>query len=150
MALKFIIEFNERRQIFTLDEFTKPFLEAVRNAVRQEVEWALSSRPVPNLAPLKELDPNRPVALSKARAAQALGVSVRTIDNCIAQQRIRVLRIGRRVLVPMDSIQPLSRTVRSKRAPAHDSDAGVCLACLTEVSHQLVRVARGIKAVGVF
>jgi len=30
---------------------------------------------------------------------------VRTIDNCIAQQKIRVLRIGRRVLIPMNSIE---------------------------------------------
>jgi hypothetical protein len=53
----------------------------------------------------KTRGPNRPVALSKAKATHALGVSVRTIDNCIAQKGIRVMRIGRRVLVPMHSIE---------------------------------------------
>ena len=86
-----------------------PLLDAVRNAVRQEVDRALSSRPLPSPQPVKESESNRPVTLSKAKAAQALGVSVRTIDNCISQKRIRVLRIGRRVLVPMDSIQAALR-----------------------------------------
>lgn len=105
MAVKFILEFNEHRQIFTLEELFKPLLEAVRTTVRQEVERSFSSRPLPSTQPVKESESTRPVALSKVKAAQALGVSVRTIDNCIAQKRIRVMRIGRRVLVPMDSIQ---------------------------------------------
>ncbi len=109
MAVKFIIEFDEDHQFFTLEELTRPLLDAVRNAVRQEVDRVLSSRPLLSPQPAKDTDSNRPLALSKAKAAQALGVSVRTIDNCISQKRIRVLRIGRRVLVPMDSIQAALR-----------------------------------------
>jgi excisionase family DNA binding protein len=74
-----------------------------------EVARALSSRPLQSPQPAKESETNRPVVLSKAKAAQALGVSVRTIDNFISQNRIRVLRTGRRVLVPMDSIQAALR-----------------------------------------
>jgi excisionase family DNA binding protein len=109
MTVKFIIELNDQRQVFSLDELTKSFLEAIQRVVRQEVERVLVSRTIPSPQHPKASEPNRPVALSKAKAAQALGVSVRTIDNCISQQKIRVLRIGRRVLVPMNSIEAVLR-----------------------------------------
>ena len=103
MALRVILEVNEHRHVFTLDELANSALDVIRTAVRQEVERVLASRTLPQNT--KEPEPNRPVALSKAKAAQALGVSVRTIDNCIAHKGIRVMRIGRRVLVPMHSIE---------------------------------------------
>ena len=102
MALRIILEVNEHRQVFSLDELGNTVLDAIRTVVRQEVERVLPLRTLPQTT--KDPEPNRPVALSKAKAAQALGVSVRTIDNCIAQKGIRVMRIGRRVLVPMHSI----------------------------------------------
>jgi len=105
MTVQFIIEVNGQRQVFSLDEFAKAVLEAIRTTIRQEVERLHSSGATPATPPAKNSEVTRPVALSKAQAAQALGVSVRTIDNCIAQQKIRVLRIGRRVLVPMNSIE---------------------------------------------
>jgi len=105
MPVKFIIEFDGHRQVFSLDEFAKSVLEAIRTAIRQEVERLHSPGATPATPPAKDAELSRPVAFSKAQAAQALGVSVRTIDNCIAHQKIRVLRIGRRVLVPMNSIE---------------------------------------------
>jgi excisionase family DNA binding protein len=105
MPVKFIIEFNDHRQVFSLDEFAKSLLEAIRTTIRQEVERRHSPVATPATPSAKDSEVNPPVALSKTQAAQALGVSVRTIDNCIAQQKIRVLRIGRRVLVPMNSIE---------------------------------------------
>jgi excisionase family DNA binding protein len=103
MALRIVLEVNEDRQVFSLDELGNTVLAAIRAVVRLEVERVLPSRTLPQTT--KDPEPNRPVALSKAKAAQALGVSVRTIDNCIAQKGIRVMRIGRRVLVPMHSIE---------------------------------------------
>jgi excisionase family DNA binding protein len=88
-----------------MDEFAKSVLEAIRTTIRQEVERLHSPGATPATPPAKDSEVSRPVALSKTQAAQGLGVSVRTIDNCIAQQKIRVLRIGRRVLVPMNSIE---------------------------------------------
>jgi excisionase family DNA binding protein len=105
MPAEFIIEFNDHRQVFSMDEFAKSVLEAIRTTIRQEVERLHSPGATPATPPAKDSEVNRPVALSKTQAAQALGVSVRTIDNCIAQQKIRVLRIGRRVLIPMNSIE---------------------------------------------
>jgi excisionase family DNA binding protein len=103
MALRIILEVNEHRQVLSLHELGNSVLDAIRTVVRQEVERVLASRTLPQTT--KDPEPSRPVALSKAKAAQVLGVSVRTIDNCIAQKEIRVVRIGRRVLVPMHSIE---------------------------------------------
>jgi excisionase family DNA binding protein len=119
MPVKFIIEFNDHRQVFSLDEFAKSGLEAIRTTVRQEVERLHSPGATPATPPAKDSEVNRPVALSKTQAAQALGVSVRTIDNCIAQQKIRVLRIGRRVLVPMNSIEAVLKRGALETHPAN-------------------------------
>jgi excisionase family DNA binding protein len=109
MTVKFIIELNGHRQVLSLDDLAKSFLEAIQTTVRQELERALSAGTIPTVHQPKNAEVIRPVALSKAKAAQALGVSVRTLDYCIAQKRIRVLRIGRRVLVPMSSIEAVSK-----------------------------------------
>ena len=107
MTLKLILEINGRRQVLSLDELAECFLQAFQTAVRQEVQQVLSSGSgsTPTPPQKKESEAIHPVALSKVKAAQALGVSVRTLDYCISQKRIRVLRIGRRVLVPMNSIE---------------------------------------------
>lgn|ERR1700739_1642523 len=122
MALKLILEINEHRQVFPLDELAKSFFAAIQSAIRQEVERAVSSGPPPILQQAKNTQVIPPAALSKTKAAQALGVSVRTLDYCIAQRKIRVMRIGRRVVVPMNSIEAvLKRSVlethRGKRQP---------------------------------
>jgi excisionase family DNA binding protein len=119
MPVKFIIEFNDHRQVFSLDEFAKSVLEAIRTTIRQEVERLNSPGATPATPRAKDSEVNRPVALSKTQAAQALGVSVRTIDNCIAQQKIRVLRIGRRVLVPMNSIEAALKRGALETHPAN-------------------------------
>ena len=103
MAVRIILEVNEHRQVLPFDGVGNSILDALRTVVRQEVERVLASHTFPQRP--KDPGPNLPVALSKAKAAQTLGVSVRTIDNCIAQKGIRVVRIGRRVLVPMHSIE---------------------------------------------
>jgi excisionase family DNA binding protein len=46
---------------------------------------------------------------SKKETADALGVSLRTIDNLIAGKELIIRRVGRRVLVPMTEIQRFTR-----------------------------------------
>ena len=47
------------------------------------------------------------LAMSKVEAAQMLGVSVRTVDRLIALKELPVRRLGRRVLIPRNSLQTL-------------------------------------------
>jgi excisionase family DNA binding protein len=119
MTVKFTIEMDGHLQVSSLDDLAKSLLEAIRTTVRQEVERCLSAGAVPTLQQPKNVEAIRPVALSKAKAAQALGVSVRTLDYCIAQNKIRVLRIGRRVLVPISSIEAVSKRSALDTRPAN-------------------------------
>ena len=130
MTLRLILEANGHRQVLSLDELAEPFLQAIRAAVRQEVRRVLPSGSTPAPPDEKKSEAVRPVALSKAKAARALGVSVRTLDYCIAQRKIRVLRIGRRVLVPMNSIEAVLKrgvleTPRNGRSAPLDESSGV-------------------------
>ena len=106
MEIKLIFESNGRQTSLSLDEFARSFLEAVQRVVRQELEDFME-QPVLREGRDAKSPPSPPLALSKVKAAQALGVSVRTVDYCIANHGIRVTRIGRRVLVPLNSLEAL-------------------------------------------
>ena len=129
MTLKLILEANGHRQVLSLDALAELFLQAIQAAVRQEVQ-RLPSGSTPAPPEQKKSEAVRPMALSKAKAALALGVSVRTLDYCIAQRKIRVLRIGRRVLVPMNSIEAVLKrgvleTPRNGRSAPLDESSEV-------------------------
>ena len=64
-----------------------------------------AARPKPRAA----LDPNA-VALSKAEAADVLGVSLGTVNNLIRRGDLIAKKVGRRVLVQADSVRALMAT----------------------------------------
>jgi excisionase family DNA binding protein len=49
------------------------------------------------------------ILLSKRESARLLSVSVRTVDNLIAQKRLLVRRVGRRVLIPRRALEEFAR-----------------------------------------
>ena len=59
------------------------------------------------------------ISYTKAEAGQAIGVSVRTIDNLIAAKELRTRKVRGRVLIPADSLHALLRSDhRTVRAAA--------------------------------
>jgi excisionase family DNA binding protein len=46
--------------------------------------------------------PPEPLAITRADAVAQLGVSIQTLDRMIDRGEIRVVRAGRRVLIPRD------------------------------------------------
>lgn len=56
------------------------------------------------------------VAYTKADAAKMLSVSIRTIDNLIAQKELTVRRVGRRVIIPATSITAFLRGNHNTKA----------------------------------
>ena len=56
------------------------------------------------------------MAMSKIEAARMLGVSVRTVDRLIALKQLPVRRLGRRVLVPRQSLHALLRADHPTKA----------------------------------
>lgn len=67
------------------------------------------------------------LAFTKAEAAKALGLCLRTIDNLIAAKELTVRRIGRRVVIPATSLQALIRCDHptGRRRAAHTTDQAV-------------------------
>jgi excisionase family DNA binding protein len=57
------------------------------------------------------------LAISKIEAARLLGVSLRTVDRLIAVKHLPVRRLGRRVLIPRNSLQSLLRADHPTQAP---------------------------------
>jgi len=47
------------------------------------------------------------LAYSIEEASQALGVSERTFRAMVAREQVRIVRLGRRVLVPADALRQL-------------------------------------------
>lgn len=52
---------------------------------------------------------DRPIAVSVGRAATLVGVSRATIRTFAKSGRLRIARLGRRVIVPMNSLEQLVR-----------------------------------------
>lgn len=52
---------------------------------------------------------NDQILLSKREAARMVSLSLRTLDNLIAQRRLQVRRVGRRVLIPRKALDEFSR-----------------------------------------
>jgi excisionase family DNA binding protein len=52
---------------------------------------------------------DRPIAVSVKRAATLIGVSPATIRERVKSGQLRVARLGRRVIVPMNSLEQLVR-----------------------------------------
>ena len=63
-----------------------------------------------------EFSPVQQLLFSKKQAAQLLAISVRTLDYMIASKEITVRRIGRRILIPLRSLQEFARRDHPTRA----------------------------------
>jgi excisionase family DNA binding protein len=54
---------------------------------------------------------------SKRETADALGVSLRTVDNLISRKELAVRHVGRRVLVPFDTLQQFAKRDHRTKVP---------------------------------
>ena len=108
-SLKLNIQSINAGHVFSLDEFSKSLLSEVRQIIRQEMQRVCV--PFAATEPQREdaRETKRALAVSKAEAARILGVSRRTIDYSIALKQIGVSREGRRVLVPIKSLEAAVR-----------------------------------------
>ncbi|MBV9481921.1 MAG: helix-turn-helix domain-containing protein [Acidobacteria bacterium] len=55
---------------------------------------------------------------SKKETAEALGVSLRTVDNLIDGKELAVRRVGRRVLIPVAEVERFTRRDHQTRPAA--------------------------------
>ena len=59
--------------------------------------------------PCKEGSLTDPILVDKRTAARLLSLSLRTVDNLIAQRELPVRRVGRRVLIPRKALENFAR-----------------------------------------
>ncbi len=55
------------------------------------------------------VQPELKLLFARREAAQQLGISVRKLDDLIAMKELSVRRIGRRVLIPRQSLESFAR-----------------------------------------
>jgi excisionase family DNA binding protein len=112
--IRFIVDGRE----VSLDSFAQIIVREVRAAVRDEFNRTLtkqekfSSRPLPGIGSetLRQ-------AVSVREAARLLSISPRTVDKYVALKAIPTIRVGRRVLIPMKSVNEIvSKGISKKHA----------------------------------
>jgi excisionase family DNA binding protein len=111
------IRFNMHGREVSVDSFIEDVMRQLRASVRDEISRVLAGQETQSLAtsPVTMNKPS-PQAVSVREAARLLSLSRRTIENYIALKAIHAVRVGRRVLVPIKSVnQVAAKGVPSSR-----------------------------------
>jgi excisionase family DNA binding protein len=103
VEIRFVIEGQE----VSLDSFAQAVVREVRASIRDELNRNLTRQETLSGQARIGAEPSRQ-AVSVREAARLLSISPRTIHNYIAFKAIRTIRIGRRVLIPMKSVNEIS------------------------------------------
>lgn len=91
-----------------LSGFVDALLQEVAKTAQSEVQKPPGARPLPAPVLTSEVlgaQNPKPLAVGVNEAGKLLGLSPWTIRRYIAEGQIRSVRIGRRVLVPMDVLE---------------------------------------------
>jgi len=102
------IRFAREGKEVSMDSFIEDIVRRIRASVRDEISRVLTGRETQSRAasPMAMSEPRQ--AVSVREAARLLSLSRRTIENYIASKTIRAVRVGRRVLVPMKSVNEVA------------------------------------------
>lgn len=103
------ITFAVNGKELSVDSFVQAIVEGLRTLVLDELNHSSGKRENPNREHAHPTSESPRHAVSVREAARLLSLSRRTLDNYIALKRIRVVRVGRRVLVPMTSVNEVAR-----------------------------------------
>ena len=92
----------------SVDSFVEAVVREVRASVREEISSAFPKYEQPSPVSTRIADTETPPqAVSIREAARLLSISARTVDKYVALKVIRTVRVGRRVLVPMKSVNEI-------------------------------------------
>ena len=112
--IRFVMQGKE----VSLDSFVEALMREVRASVREEISRTLPKHEQQGSDSRRRVDSETPrQAVSLREAARLLSISVRTVDKYVAMKVIRTVRVGRRVLVPMKSVNEVAtRGIPSRRS----------------------------------
>lgn len=103
LEIRFVMQGKE----VCVDSFVEAIVRQVRSSVREEISRTLSREQNPRESPHVSISELPRQAVSIREAARLLSVSPRTIHNYISLKAISTVRVGRRVLVPMRSVNEI-------------------------------------------
>jgi excisionase family DNA binding protein len=105
VEIRFVMQGKE----VSVDSFIETIVPGVRAAVREEISRTPSKQESQTYEPSQGTVNESPrQAVSIREAARLLSISPRTIHGYIASNAIRTVRVGRRVLVPMKSVNEVA------------------------------------------
>jgi excisionase family DNA binding protein len=103
--IRFFIEGNE----VSLDSFAQTIAQQIRVSLREEISQTLTKSSHYMLDSSRRVgSETHQASVSVREAARLLGISPRTVQKYISLKAIRTVRIGRRVLVPMSSVNQVA------------------------------------------
>jgi excisionase family DNA binding protein len=105
VEIRFVMQGKE----VSVDSFFEAIMREVRASVREEISRTLSKHENHDSDSPRRVDSEMPLqAVSIREAARLLSISPRTVHNYIVLKAIRTVRVGRRVLVPMKSVNEVA------------------------------------------
>ena len=121
--VSFEVRFLMQGKEVSLDSVVEAIVRDVRTSVREELNRSLGRQD----SQIREAPPaiaNEPlrVAVSVREAARLLSLSRRTIENYIASKAIHAVHVGKRVLVPMKSVN----AVAARGVPRRSRERQAC------------------------
>jgi excisionase family DNA binding protein len=101
VEIRFVMQGKE----VSVDSFVEAIVREVRATVREEISRILPKYERQDSDLPRRVGSDMPrQAVSVREAARLLSISPRTVDKYVALKVIRTVRVGRRVLVPMKSV----------------------------------------------
>ena len=105
VEIRFVMQGKE----VSVDSFFEAIVREIRASVREEISRTLSKHEHHDSDFPRRVDSEMPLqAVSVREAARLLSISPRTVHNYIGLKAIRTVRVGRRVLVPMKSVNEVA------------------------------------------
>lgn len=122
VEIRFLMQGKE----VSVDSFVESILRDVRASVREEISRTFPKHEQQGSDSARRIDSEMPLqAVSVREAARLLSISPRTVHNYIGLKAIRTVRVGRRVLVPMKSVNEVaSRGIPWRRNQKSTSEQG--------------------------
>jgi len=105
VEIRFLMQGRE----VSVDSFVEAIVREVRASVREEISRNFPKHEQQGSDSPRRVDSEMPRrAVSIREAARLLSISPRTVHNYIALKVIRTIRVGRRVLVPMKTVNEVA------------------------------------------
>ncbi len=103
------LRFSMQGKEVSVDSFVEAIVRAVRASVREEISRTFPKHEQHGSDSPRRVGSEMPrQAVSVREAARLLSISPRTMHNYIASNAIRTVRVGRRVLIPMKSVNEVA------------------------------------------